>query len=119
VFRREGFTEDPATIVKIDVEGSEFRIIPRIAELIRGSCCVWILSLHEMNLAPEDRTSQALRLLDCFAALTWYDMELNPLDPGEVRASIEAGTWQPMQTLVFSSQSLTPVGDGAPRRRIP
>lgn len=41
------------TIVKMDVEGSEYKILPRIREEILASKCSWYISFHPWVVSKE------------------------------------------------------------------
>jgi len=108
VFRDRGYAECERTLVKIDVEGAEFQIIPRIAELIPQSRCVWYVSFHELNVNPpgiparDARQGEMLRALSAFGQLRWYGGALEELDQEQVLSSVRAGTWPVHESLLFT-----------------
>jgi FkbM family methyltransferase len=114
-FREGGYASSEDAVIKIDIEGSEFRLIPRIAELIPDSRGVWILSLHEINITRAHvppgpmRAAETIRVLDAFSTLNWYDTALRPVDKAAALQSILAETWTFSQTLVFSNRTLEPI----------
>jgi FkbM family methyltransferase len=79
VFRESGYWNCGRTLIKIDVEGAEYQIIPRLRELISDSRCVWYLSLHPINLNPEIlppkfvRVAETINVLYSFERLSWYN----------------------------------------------
>ena len=114
VFQERGYAQVPSTLIKIDTEGAEFRIVPRLAEIIAGSRAVWYISFHELNInstsvpARFARIAEMLRALMVFSDLNWYSCNLTVLDKTATLDAVLHGTWPPHGSLVFSSQSLTP-----------
>jgi FkbM family methyltransferase len=114
VFQERGYAQVPSTLIKIDTEGAEFRIVPRLAEIIAGSCAVWYISFHEFNINSTSvpvrfaRIAEMLRALMVFSDLNWYSSNLTALDKTATLDAVLHGTWPPHGSLVFSSQSLTP-----------
>lgn len=114
VFQERGYAQQPSTLIKIDTEGAEFRIVPRLAEIIPGSRAVWYISFHELNINPASipvkfaRIAEMLHTLTLLSDLNWYDSNLTVLDKTATLDAVLHGTWQPHGSLVFSSQSLTP-----------
>lgn len=112
IFQKKGYARDELALIKIDAEGAEFGIVPRLAEIIRGSRAVWYVSFHELNLIPVDlptrpfRVFEMLRTLFAFPDLRWYDPTLAELDKAGVLESILAGTSLPHRTLVLASRRL-------------
>lgn len=114
VFQERGYAQAPSTLIKIDTEGAEFRIVPRLAEIIAGSRAVWYISFHELNInatsvpAKFARIAAMLHTLMVFSDLNWYSSDLTALDKAATLDAVLHGTWPPHGSLVFSSQSLTP-----------
>ncbi len=112
LFRRHGYAADPAAFIKIDIEGAEFRVVPRLAPLIAGSAAVWYISFHELNINPTDvparvqRIAEMLRTLITFAPLRWYDASLKELDSAAALDAVIRGEWPANGSLVFSSRDL-------------
>jgi FkbM family methyltransferase len=112
VFQQAGYAADASTLIKMDVEGAEFRIVPRLAGVISGSAATWYVSFHELNINPVEvparpaRLSEMLRTLLTFSNLHWYSSTLVLLDKNEVLNAVIAGTWPVHSSLVFSSRSL-------------
>ena len=112
VFLERGYAQAPSTLIKIDTEGAEFRIVPRLAEIIAGSRAVWYISFHELNInvasvpAKFARIAEMLRALMVFSNLNWYGPDLTALDKTATLDAVLHGTWPPHGSLVFSSQSL-------------
>ena len=112
LFCRHGYAADPAVLIKIDIEGAEFRVVPRLAPLIAGSAAVWYVSFHELNINPTDvparaqRIAEMLRTLITFAPLRWYDASLNELDRAAVLDAVIRGDWPAQGSLVFASRDL-------------
>ena len=52
VFDEAGYASGESTLIKIDVEGAEFRILPRLAGVAAASRAVWYVSFHERNVNP-------------------------------------------------------------------
>jgi FkbM family methyltransferase len=109
VFRAAGYADDSRTLVKIDVEGSEFVIVPRLAGLIAASRCTWLVSFHELNVNPGDvpakhaRIAEMLRALLCFRGLRWFNEKLQQLDKARVLDAVLAGTLPPHLSFVFQA----------------
>lgn len=76
IFQAKGYASDPHTIVKMDVEGSEFVILPRLAELISDSRCVWLVSFHGflLGLSSSAREAREREMFDLFAGLERSDL---------------------------------------------
>jgi FkbM family methyltransferase len=114
LFFRHGFASDPAAFIKIDIEGAEFRVLPRLAPLIAQSAAVWYVSFHELNINPTDvpvrvqRVAEMLRSLSTFAPLRWYDTSLKELDKTAVLDAVIRGVWPANGSLVFASRDLAP-----------
>jgi FkbM family methyltransferase len=114
VFQECGYAQLPSTLIKIDTEGAEFRIVPRLAEIIAGSRAVWYISFHELNINSTSvpvrfaRIAEMLRALMVFSDLNWYSSNLKVLDKTATLDAVLHGTWPPHGSLVFSSRSLTP-----------
>jgi FkbM family methyltransferase len=114
LFSRHGFASDPAAFIKIDIEGAEFRVVPRLAPLIARSAAVWYISFHELNINPTDvpvrvqRVAEMLRSLITFAPLRWYDTSLKELDKAAVLDAVIRGDWTANGSLVFASRDLAP-----------
>jgi FkbM family methyltransferase len=112
LFSRQGYASDAGAFIKIDVEGAEFRIIPRLAPLIARSAAVWYVSFHELNINPTDvparaqRIAEMLRTLITFAPLRWYDASLEELDKEAVLDAVIRGDWPANRSLVFASRDL-------------
>jgi FkbM family methyltransferase len=112
LFRDKGYASDAKTFIKMDVEGAEFRILPRISEVIAKSRCIWFISFHEWNLVPENlplepvRIAQMINALSVFASLNWYTPDLVKLDPQDVFDRIIKRTWRVQMSLVFSAMPL-------------
>ncbi len=112
LFCRHGYAADPAAFIKIDIEGAEFRVVPRLAPLIAGSAAVWYISFHELNINPTDvparalRIAEMLRTLITFAPLRWYDTSLKELDRSAVLDAVIRGDWPANGSLVFASRDL-------------
>ena len=108
VFGARGYAADDTTFVKIDIEGAEFQVVGRLRPLIGNSRCVWCVSVHELNVNPTYipsgpvRMAEVVRLLDAFAPLNWFDMQLRPLDKADVLAAVLSGEWPVHQTFLFS-----------------
>jgi len=113
VFRESGHSACDTALIKIDVEGSEFRIVPRLSDVIASSSAVWYVSFHELNINPSDiparpmRIAEMIRSLAVFAELHWYDATLTELDKDKTCGSIVDGTWPSHSSLVFSSRPLS------------
>ncbi len=114
VFQERGYAQQPSTLIKIDTEGAEFRIVPRLADIIPGSRAIWYISFHELNINPASipvkfaRIAEMLHTLTVLSDLNWYDSNLTALDKTTTLDAVLHGTWPPHGSLVFSSQSLTP-----------
>ncbi len=114
LFARHGYAADPTAFIKIDIEGAEFRVVPRLAPLIAGSAAVWYVSFHELNINPTDvparaqRIAEMLRTLITFAPLRWYDASLKELDRAAVLDAVIRGDWPAHRSLVFAARGLTP-----------
>jgi FkbM family methyltransferase len=112
VFRDHGYASCAQTFVKMDVEGAEFRILPRLAEVIAESRCVWCVSFHEWNLNPPGlppepyRAAQMINALSVFAKLNWYSTDLRQLDKAALFDELTKRTWPIHSTLVFSARDL-------------
>ncbi len=112
VFRESGYSAGDTTLIKIDVEGSEFRILPRLGDVIASSSAVWYISFHELNINPPNlparpvRIAEMIRSLAMFGGLHWYNATLEKLDKAKTFESIIDGTWPSHSSLVFSSRSL-------------
>jgi FkbM family methyltransferase len=112
VFRDGGYASCERTFVKIDIEGAEFRIIPRLADLVADSRCVWYVSFHELNLNPPHlltrhaRAMEMLRSLAVFTPLRWYDNDRKELDKTEVLDAVLAGSWPIHASLLFCQRRL-------------
>lgn len=72
VFDLGDFAARDKTIVKIDIEGAEYVILPRLAEMIATSKCIWVVSFHDHDVAA---LPMAYRV---FSDLNWYTMDLQP-----------------------------------------
>jgi FkbM family methyltransferase len=111
VFAEHGYAADEATLVKIDIEGGEFALVERLRPLLAHSRCVWCVSVHELNVNPAEipaapvRIARLVQLLDAFAPLHWFDMQLRPLAKPDVLAAIVAGQWPVHQSFVFSRRA--------------
>ncbi len=96
--------------MKIDVEGAEFRILPRLADVIAESRCTWYVSFHEWNLNPAGlpaepyRAAELIHTISAFASLNWYTHDLTPLDKTAVLDSIIARQWPLHASLVFTNR---------------
>jgi FkbM family methyltransferase len=114
LFREKGYAADARTLIKMDVEGAEFRILPRISDVIANSRCIWFISFHEWNLNPENlpvepfRAAQMINVLSVFASLNWYTPDLVKLDPQDVFDRVMKRTWRVQMSLVFSASALEP-----------
>lgn len=112
LFARHGYAADPTAFIKIDIEGAEFRVVPRLAPLIADSAAVWFVSFHEQNLNPVEvparvqRIAEMLRTLITFAPLRWYDIALKELDRAAVLDAVIRGDWPENGSLVFASRDL-------------
>jgi FkbM family methyltransferase len=112
VFQERGYAQAPSTLIKIDTEGAEFRIVPRLAEIIAGSRAVWYISFHELNINSTSvpvtfaRIAEMLHALMVFSDLNWYSSSLTALDKAATLDAVLHGTWPPHGSLVFSSQCL-------------
>lgn len=110
IFRENGYANCDRTLVKIDVEGSEFKILPRLADYIGNSRCVWYVSFHELNLNPSDfpkkpyRVAEMIRALAAMAKLNWFNVKGERLSMESVLAEIISGDWKYHQSLVFCSR---------------
>jgi FkbM family methyltransferase len=113
VFRDHGYANCERTLVKVDVERAEFRIVPHLGELIAESRCVWYVSFHELNVNPlgipprHARIGEMLHSLSAFAPLRWYDADLQELDKVQVLDAVLTGSWPIHATLLFSSSART------------
>ena len=114
IFQEQGYAADASTLIKMDVEGAEFRIVPRLARTIATSAATWYVSFHELNINPAGvparpaRLSEMLRTLLTFSDLHWYSPDLTALDKADVLDAVIAGAWPVHSSLVFSSRSLAP-----------
>jgi FkbM family methyltransferase len=105
VFEAAGYAADASTLIKLDVEGAEFTILPHLAPLVATSRAVWYVSFHELNLNPPGtsatvaRAGEMQRALSAFAGFHWYDARMTPLDQSATLRAIG---------LVFSPRSLLP-----------
>lgn len=96
----------------MDVEGAEFRILPRLGELVPDSRCVWFVSFHEWNLNPPGlpadpyRAAQMINALSVFAPLNWYSADLRKLDKAAVFDGLIQRTWPIHSSFVFSLSEL-------------
>jgi len=112
VFRERQYAASDSALIKIDVEGAEFLIVPRLADIVGQSRAIWYVSFHEWNVnsahvpARFPRLAAMLHTLLGFSALRWFDPELRELDKVSVLDQVVAGTWPPHRSLVFSSQPL-------------
>lgn len=112
VFEAAGYATDASTLIKLDVEGAEFTILPHLASLVARSRAVWYVSFHELNLNPPGagatsaRVSEMQRSLAAFAGFHWYDARLTALDQPATLRAIGEGTWPPHSSLVFSPRAL-------------
>lgn len=112
VFRERDYAGQDTALIKIDIEGAEFAVIPRLAPLIPESRAIWYVSFHELNLNPKNlpvdtvRVAEMLRVLICFGDLHWYSAELVELDKGATLRAIMSQSWPPHGSLVFSSRRL-------------
>lgn len=112
LFRDKGYASHEETFVKMDVEGAEFRILPRLAEVVGESRCVWNVSFHEWNLNPPGlpvepyRAAQMINALSVFAPLNWYTSDLQPLDRAALFDQLLKRTWPIHASLVFSAREL-------------
>lgn len=112
VFRDRGYAACDQTFVKMDVEGAEFRILPRLADVVADSRCVWCVSFHEWNLNPPGlpaepyRAAQMINALSVFAPLNWYTSDLQPIDKAVLFDELTKRTWPIHSSLVFSASKL-------------
>ena len=112
VFRERQYAASESTLIKIDVEGAEFLIVPRLADIIGSSRAVWYVSFHEWNVnsahvpARFPRLAAMLNALLGFSALRWFDPDLRELDKVAVLDQLVAGNWPAHHSLVFSAQPL-------------
>jgi FkbM family methyltransferase len=116
VFRDGGYGSCDRTLVKIDIEGAEFRILPRLADVIAESRCIWYVSFHELNINPPHlpsrhaRTLEMLRSLAAFAPLRWYNDDFREIDKNAVLDAVVAGAWPVHGALVFCQRDLAAFG---------
>ena len=114
IFRKKQYAMMESTVIKIDIEGAEFRILPSLYDIITKSHAIWYVSVHELNvnqinLPPHPiRISEVVRLLSTFRNLHWYDADLVELDKTAVLEAVVAGTWPKHSSFVFASRSLRP-----------
>ena len=114
IFQKKRYAMMKTTVIKFDVEGAEFRILPSLQDIISTSRAIWFVSLHELNVNPIDlpahpiRVFEVVRLLSTFRDLHWYDTGLIELDKTAVLEAVVAGTWRRESTFVFASRRLRP-----------
>ena len=112
IFRDKGYAACAETLVKIDVEGAEFRIVPRLGEIIGDSRCTWCVSFHEWNLNPPDlpaepiRAAEMIRTLSMFSGLRWFTTGLVELDKTATLEAILTRSWANHASLVFANRDL-------------
>lgn len=112
VFREQGYAGCDRTLVKIDMEGAEFIILPHLAEVIAESRNVWLISFHEKNINPANlpvrfaRISEMLRSLSVFATFKWHDENLKPLEPEAVLGAVVQGKWPRHKSFVFCRREI-------------
>lgn len=82
--------------IKVDIEGAEFALVPKMAETFRGlNRAVINISTHSFNLKDPDASAQTDRrikakeeILNAFSGLHWFvweDGKLDRIDEGAVR----------------------------------
>jgi FkbM family methyltransferase len=110
VLEAEGDLFRPSTLVKIDVEGSEFHLLPHLTDLLRSSAAVWYVSFHEFNVNANGvvRADLMSASLDAVAELHWYDVRLAPLDKAATMQAVADGSWPTGASLVFCRRPLVP-----------
>lgn len=100
---------DDRTIVKMDIEGSEFALLPRLTRLIAESRCLWHVSFHP-QLVPRWpafdenalRIAEMIRSLAVFAGHNWYNTQMRLLSKSEVIHRIQDGGSGLGTTMIFS-----------------
>lgn len=103
LFQDHKYSRSPLTIIKMDIEGAEFEILPYLKRFINNSRCIWIVSFHDPVILPypnpEKRLRTYLKALQSFDRLQWYDEDMNLLSQV---ATVKATALDPRpQTLVF------------------
>lgn len=112
VFETTGYASGESTLIKIDVEGAEFLILPRLDDVIAASRATWYVSFHELNVNPAGavaagfRADQMRRSLRVFQGFRWHDARLRALDPDATLRAVDDGTWPPHASIVFSRRDL-------------
>ncbi len=115
IFKKKRYATMDSTVIKIDVEGAEFRIIPSLHDIIAASQAIWYVSVHELNINPINlpahpiRVLEVVRLLSTFRHLHWYDPGLIELDKTAVLEAIATGRWPKQSSFVFASRRLLPL----------
>jgi FkbM family methyltransferase len=109
VFRDAGYANCDRTLVKIDVEGAEFQIIPRLREVIAQSRCVWYVSFHPHNLNPAElsrfvRAAEMITALSAFENLNWYWPDFRYAEKNGLMEGFLSARW--IDSLIFSRTSL-------------
>lgn len=81
-------------LIKVDVEGAEFGLIPTMVEELKEKKPALFLSTHAPYLPAEDRQAGMAALVD---ALSFYplvfDEFLNPIDPEEIKTTEAANAF--------------------------
>jgi FkbM family methyltransferase len=112
VFDAECYAASESTLIKIDVEGSEFQLLPHLASVLANSLAVWYVSFHELNINPPGvppgpaRIEMMLASLSAVADLYWYDATLAQLDREATVRAVKEGSWPPHASLIFSRRPL-------------
>ena len=112
VFEAERFAASESTLIKIDVEGSEFHLLPHLASVLAISHAAWYVSFHELNINPPDRPPGPARIemmlasLGAVADMYWYDATLTQLDREATVRAVKEGAWPTGGSLVFSRRPL-------------
>jgi FkbM family methyltransferase len=75
VFDEGGWLSDPNALIKIDVEGAEYRILSSLGSSIEEAACNFFISFHPFNLISKDARPD--RLVRARATLAWMDQFWN------------------------------------------
>lgn len=109
-FLQCGYLSNPTCLIKIDIEGAEYGLLGRIAELIPAALCSWYVSFHHFNVNDGDglldtattRIVKTLLALKCFSTHDWYvfrQTRLAKRDPMALLDAVLKGTFMPESIL--------------------
>lgn len=106
-FNINKFHQNQKCLIRIDVNGCEFEIIPRLRSLISNSQCMWYISFNCSKINPFGFNSEILQstaLINAimhFKDLDWYNPSLNPVNKPELINNIFNNKTLP-SSLIFS-----------------